>query len=72
VTTGSGLDRMYTTKAGDRLEDIAAYFYGDPVQKQRLIDDNPTLSQFDGVELPAGLEMHVGEDASRGDAISSS
>jgi hypothetical protein len=68
---GAGLGRRYTTKAGDKLEDIAAYFYGDPVHKQRLIDDNPALSAFDGRELPAGLTINVSEDASRGDAVSS-
>jgi nucleoid-associated protein YgaU len=49
---GAGLERTYTTKAGDRMESIAAYFYGDPVHKQRLLDDNPALRAFDGKELP--------------------
>lgn len=68
--TGAGLERTYTTKAGDKLEDIAAYFYGDPVHKQRLIDDNPALKTWDGRELPAGLTINVSEDAGRGDAVS--
>lgn len=67
---GSGLDRKYTTKVGDKLEDIAAYFYGDPVHKQRLIDDNPALKTWDGRDLPAGLTINVSEDAGRGDAVS--
>jgi nucleoid-associated protein YgaU len=68
--TGSGLERKYTTKAGDKLEDIAAYFYGDPVHKQRLIDDNPALANWDGRELPGGLTINVSEDPNRGDAVS--
>ena len=67
--TGAGLERKYTTKAGDKLEDIAAYFYGDPVHKQRLIDDNPALKTWEGRPLPGGLTINVSEDASRGDAI---
>lgn len=70
IVTGTGLDRTYITKSGDKLEDIAAYFYGDSVQKQRLIDDNPFLSRYDGVQLPGGMQIHVSEDASRGDAVS--
>jgi hypothetical protein len=68
--TGSGLERKYTTKAGDKLEDIAAYFYGDPVHKQRLIDDNPALANWEGRELPGGLTINVSEDPNRGDAVS--
>lgn len=70
TVSGSGLDRTYTTKTGDTLEEIAAYFYGDRVQKQRLIDDNPFLTRYDGVQLPGGMQIHVSEDASRGDAVS--
>ncbi|MGH2587139.1 MAG: hypothetical protein ACRDJE_19675 [Dehalococcoidia bacterium] len=72
VVTGAGLERMYTTRPGDRMEDVAAYFYGDAVQKQRLIDDNPWLAEYDGKEMPGGLEIHVGEDPNRGDAVSTS
>jgi len=42
--TGSGMGRVYTTKEGDTLEDVAAFFYGDPAQKQRLLDDNPDIT----------------------------
>jgi nucleoid-associated protein YgaU len=66
---GAGMERTYTTKAGDRMEAIAAYFYGDPVHKQRLLDDNPALRAFDGRDLPAGLEIKVGEDPNRGDTV---
>lgn len=69
TVSGGGLFRTYTTKAGDSLEEIAAYFYGDAVQKQRLLDDNPFLSSYGDTALPGGIQIHVGEDAARGDAI---
>jgi hypothetical protein len=69
TVTGSSLGRKYTTKAGDRLEALAAYFYGASVHKQRLIDDNPALKTWDRRALPAGLTINVGEDPTRGDAI---
>ncbi len=69
--SGSGLERIYTTKEGDTLADLAAFFYGDAGQMQRLIDDNPALPT-DGASLPAGTPLHVPEDSSRGDAVASS
>lgn len=67
---GSGLERVYVTREGDTLEAIGAYFYGDPVQAQRLLDDNPemNLRQY-GEKLPGGLRIKAGEDAARGDFI---
>lgn len=70
AVTGSGLDRTYISREGDTLEAIGAYFYGDPAQKQRLIDDNPSLQAYDGKPLPAGFEIKVSEDTSRGDTVS--
>ena|SRR5215203_1274784 len=70
--SGSGLNRTYVTKAGDKLEDIAAYFYGAAVQKQRLIDDNAWLQAYDGKVLPANMTINVSEDPNRGDAVPSS
>lgn len=67
---GAGLSRTYTTKAGDKMEDVAAYFYGEAVHKQRLIDDNPFLQAYEGKELPGGMTINVGEDPNRGDAVS--
>jgi hypothetical protein len=70
-TSGSGMSRVCVTKPGDTLEDMAAYFYGDPVHRQRLIDDNPELGTFGaGAQIPGGSRIKVCEDASRGDAIS--
>ena len=69
--TGSGLERIYTTKEGDTLADLAAFFYGDPGQAQRLIDDNPDLST-ESESLPPGTPLRVPEDPSRGDAVTSS
>ena len=66
---GTGLERTYTTRGGDTLEAIATYFYGDPIHKQRLIDDNPSLQPYDGKEMPANTEIKVGEDAGRGDTV---
>ncbi len=68
--SGSGRERMYTTKEGDTLEDIAAFFYGDSTQKQRLLDDNPELHK-DMVQLSPGMQLRVSEDAQRGDVSSS-
>ena len=59
---GSGLDRTSTTKA--------AFFYGDSVHRQRLIDDNPdSASLHAGEPVPAGSTLQVSEDASRGDIV---
>ena len=63
--TGGGMDRMYTTKDGDTLEDIASFFYGDPSHKQRLLDDNPELTP--DTPLPPGMRIRVPLDPSRGD-----
>ena len=69
-TSGEGTERTYVTKQGDTLEDIAAYFYGDPVHRQRLIDDNPDLAAVQpGESAPAGMTLRVGLDAARGDAV---
>ena len=68
--TGSGTDRTYTTKEGDTLEDIAALFYGDPAQKQRLLDENPELTP-DSPVLTPGMRLRVSEDTDRGDTVSS-
>lgn len=67
-TSGSGMGREYVTRDGDTLEAIGAYFYGDPVHAQRLIDDNPQLQGHSG-PLAAGMRLKVSEDASRGDAV---
>jgi phage tail protein X len=66
---GSGVSRYYVTKEGDTLEAIAAYFYGDPKHKQRLLDDNPSLL-LEGDTLPAGKQIAVSDDAARGDTVS--
>jgi hypothetical protein len=72
-TSGSGLERVYTTKPGDTLEDLAGYFYGDPAQRQRLIDDNPELARWEsGAQVPGGTRIKVSEDASRGDTVAES
>lgn len=68
---GSGLERVYITKEGDRLEDVAAFFYGSPEHHQRLRDDNPSVAGWSG-PLPAGTRLNVSEDTSRGDAVSGS
>jgi len=70
---GSGLERTYVTKPGDTLDDVAAFFYGDPAHRQRLIDDNPELARWQsGDQVPGGTRIKVSEDASRGDTVSSS
>ena len=69
---GSGMGREYVTRDGDTLEAIGAYFYGDPVHAQRLIDDNPSVQEYSGKPLPAGIRLKVSEDASRGDAVKNS
>jgi hypothetical protein len=66
---GAGRDRVYITKEGDTLGDIAAFFYGDSQHQQRLLDDNPELSPDE--ILPAGMRLRVSEDAERGDAVGS-
>lgn len=67
-TVGSGKERSYTTKPGDTLESIAAYFYGAEVQRQRIIDDNPAFAIVQpGDTLPVGTLLQVGDDPERGD-----
>ena len=69
-TSGSGLERTYVTKQGDTLEDIAAYFSGDPVQRQRLIDDNPAFASLPpGETVPAGTMLAVSEGPNRRDSV---
>jgi hypothetical protein len=73
TVTGVGLERTYTTKAGDTLESIAAYFYGAEVHRQRLLDDNPDLNlEQHGSSLPGGIRIRVGEDVARGDTVGGS
>ena len=68
--TGSGAERVYITKEGDMLADLAGFFYGDAAHRQRLLDDNPELAQ-EGEPLPAGLRLRIPEDPERGDAVAS-
>jgi phage tail protein X len=65
---GSGVSRQYVTRAGDTLEGIGAYFYGDAKHAQRLRDDNPQLATYQA-PLPGGLRLRVGEDPTRGDTL---
>lgn len=68
--SGSGAERTYVTKAGDTLEDVAAFFYGDPAHRQRLIDDNPELASINpGDQVAGGTRIAVTEEAERGDAV---
>ena len=70
--SGSGKERTYVTKQGDTLEDVAAFFYGDPVHRQRIIDDNPEIASLaPGDTVPAGTTLKVGEDSERGDTVAS-
>ena len=66
---GAGRERIYITKEGDTLGDIAAFFYGDSQHQQRLLDDNPELNRNE--ILPVGMRLRVAEDADRGDTLSS-
>lgn len=69
--TGSGMDRIYTTKVGDTLEDVAGFFYGDPKHRQRIIDDNPEWAGWQaGEPVPGGARIKVSEDTARGDTVS--
>lgn len=68
---GSGLSRVYITRAGDTLESIAAYFYGSADAAQRIRDENPTLTTSDGTLTP-GIHLSVSEDAARGDTVAGS
>ena len=66
---GAGRERVYVTKEGDTLGDIAAFFYGDSQHQQRLLDDNPELSPDE--ILPAGMRLRVSEEVERGDSVGS-
>ena len=63
--SGGSTGREYVTRDGDTLEAIGAYFYGDPIHAQRLLDDNPQLQGHSG-PLPAGMRLKVSDDADRG------
>ncbi|MBA3339308.1 MAG: tail protein X [Geodermatophilaceae bacterium] len=63
--SGGGLERSYTTKEGDTLDDLAGFFYGDAAHRQRLLDDNPELAA--DAPLAPGTRLRVPEDAERGD-----
>ena len=69
--TGSGRERVYTTKEGDTLADLAAFFYGDSSHTARLLRENPELNA-DTTELQAGMRLRISDDADRGDAVSPS
>ncbi len=56
---GSGTGREYVTREGDTLEAIGAYFYGDPIHAQRLIDDKLPVSAARAAAL--GLADEVGQ-----------
>lgn len=68
---GSGMNRIYVSRAGDSMAAIAAFFYGDATHRQRLLDDNPELEKYMGA-LPGGLRIRVSEDAARGDTVKNS
>ena len=68
--TGSGTERMYTTKEGDTLETIAAFFYGDSTHRRRLLEENPELNAGTPV-LTAGMQIRVSEDPGQSDAVPS-
>jgi len=68
TVVGGGPERVYVTKAGDTLEALAGFFYGDPAHRQRLLDDNPELAQQGG-DVPAGTRLRVPEDPTRGDTV---
>ncbi len=69
--TGTGSERVYTTKEGDMLADVAGFFYGDAAHRQRLLDDNPEVAH-EGEPLPAGVPLRIPEDPERGDTVASS
>ena len=69
--TGAGRERVYTTKEGDTLADLAAFFYGDSSHTARLLRENPELNA-DTTELQAGMRLRISDDADRGDAVSPS
>lgn len=71
--SGSGVDRAYISKPGDTLEDLASFFYGDPAQRQRIIDDNSDWATLKpGAALPGGSRLKMSEDAARGDSVAGS
>ncbi len=68
--SGSGRDRRYTTRDGDTLEGLAAFFYGSEAHVQRLMEENPELEQYRGQSLPGGMSIAVSEDPDKGDVSS--
>ena len=44
TVVGSIRNPVYITKKADLLEDIAAFFYGDTQNAQRVRDDNPAMT----------------------------
>lgn len=58
TVNGSGPDRRYTTRGGDTIENLAAYFF---FTKERFLAENPGLSD-DGTPLREGLSLRVPED----------
>jgi phage tail protein X/LysM repeat protein len=69
TVTGSGPDRRYTTRAGDTIDTLAAYFF---FTKERFLAENPGLSD-DGTPLREGMSIRVPEDpvAAEGSAAQS-
>ena len=65
---GSGRDRVYVTKEGDTLEALAGFFYGDPVHKARILEENPEL-MLESEPLPAGKQVRISEDSEKGDSV---
>ncbi len=67
---GSGLSRVYVSRPGDTLESVAAFFYGDPIHRARIVEENPDWERYQtGAAVPAGTRLKVSEDASKGDAV---
>lgn len=58
---GSGAERVYITKDGQSVDELAAYFYGDAAHAVRIRDENPVLAGFSGA-LPGGLRLVISED----------
>ena len=64
ATEGEGADRLYFTKPGDSLEDIAAFFYGSSGRRDRIEAENPQVAGMDQLAtLPPGLCLRVPADA---------
>jgi phage tail protein X len=54
---------VYTTKAGDMLDDIAFRFYGSTLagQVETLLEANRALDLGQYITLPAGLSLELPE-----------